>query len=345
MEKQRLFYLDFVRAIAVVLILLTHYNARFLIYYMSPAQPDKAIVTLYPFGIYIGDLGVSIFFIISGAALMYVYEQRLEIKTYIKRRFQSIYPMFWMAYGICFLWLFWLTKQVPNGSVPRTHFILTILGVDGYLSSKCSTYYLLGEWFLGCIILLYAVFPLLRKLFLKNQIVFWIVVLVMYFPFAIRDGIWGMPTSTILMVRIPELAFGMFFVSKIKKAKPWMWILGLIVLIITTVINPPLPNSIKTTYIGVAAFVVLTALAETVHSPMIQGVCKTISKYSYSIFLTHHVIIDNICNTFPMETMGLGQRYLLFGLCCSIIAFVSYMLYHFHEKVVTALRSNPIWFR
>lgn len=37
MKKERIFYLDFVRAIAVILILMTHYNAV----YLYVGQPDK----------------------------------------------------------------------------------------------------------------------------------------------------------------------------------------------------------------------------------------------------------------------------------------------------------------
>jgi len=62
------------------------------------------------FNIYIGDWGVSLFFIISGAALMYVYQEKLEYKRFYKKRFESLYPMFWMAYIIAFIGLFYLNK-------------------------------------------------------------------------------------------------------------------------------------------------------------------------------------------------------------------------------------------
>ena len=39
MQKQRIFYLDFVRAAATLLIVLTHYNALYL--YTNPQMPKK----------------------------------------------------------------------------------------------------------------------------------------------------------------------------------------------------------------------------------------------------------------------------------------------------------------
>ena len=86
MKKERLFYLDFVRAIAAVSIVLTHYNAC----YIWIWQESKVVLTSDIGGLYIGDWGVSLFIIISGAALMYVYEKKCDLKTFFKKRFLSI---------------------------------------------------------------------------------------------------------------------------------------------------------------------------------------------------------------------------------------------------------------
>ena len=78
MKKERLFYLDFIRTIATISILLTHFNAIYIFSY--PEQSDKAVITSRVFGLYIGDFGVSLFFIISGAALMYIYGEKMDLK-------------------------------------------------------------------------------------------------------------------------------------------------------------------------------------------------------------------------------------------------------------------------
>ena len=57
MKRERIFYLDFVRALAVFSIFLTHFNARYLYFYMTPEMPQNAILTLNPFNIYIGISG------------------------------------------------------------------------------------------------------------------------------------------------------------------------------------------------------------------------------------------------------------------------------------------------
>ena len=66
MRKERLFYLDFIRAIATVSIIMTHFNARYI--YAGAQYIYKAIISTTFFNIYIGDWGVSLFFIISSIA-------------------------------------------------------------------------------------------------------------------------------------------------------------------------------------------------------------------------------------------------------------------------------------
>ena len=139
MKKERIFYLDFVRAIAVILILMTHYNAV----YLYVGQPDKVFITAQIGNIYIGNFGVSLFFIISGAALMYVYDEKCELINFYKKRFLSIYPMFWIAYFIAFLYQFYVNKGIDL-TVPKRNILLTILGFDGYFAAGMPTFYIFG---------------------------------------------------------------------------------------------------------------------------------------------------------------------------------------------------------
>nr|WP_258323505.1 heparan-alpha-glucosaminide N-acetyltransferase domain-containing protein [Bifidobacterium indicum] len=88
-HKQRLFYLDWVRALATVLIVITHFN--------NPVLTNRPAFPNAPFGIYIRDLGVSQFLIISGAALMYTYEDEEHLD--LKRSFGSVSNRFTRCFG------------------------------------------------------------------------------------------------------------------------------------------------------------------------------------------------------------------------------------------------------
>ena len=84
--RKRVFYLDLVRALAAVLVVITHFNNPYL------HQAQKRHVFAYePFGVYIGNLGVSLFLIISGAALTMTYGgPRLDLRVFYWKRFKGI---------------------------------------------------------------------------------------------------------------------------------------------------------------------------------------------------------------------------------------------------------------
>ena len=66
MEKKRVFYLDFIRSLATLLIVLTHYNAIFI---YDIYRPDASAGPIWISNVYIGNIGVSLFLIISGLVL------------------------------------------------------------------------------------------------------------------------------------------------------------------------------------------------------------------------------------------------------------------------------------
>ena len=143
-RKPRLFYLDWVRGLSAILIVITHFNNPYLV--------EHPIFANSPFGIYIGSLGVSQFLIISGAALMYSHEdaEKLDLKEFYWKRCKSIFPMFWIAFIIANVYLFLRQGGIVAAQAPKYSVLLSVIGMDGYLSNAgIPTFYTLGEWFLG----------------------------------------------------------------------------------------------------------------------------------------------------------------------------------------------------
>ena len=216
MSKERVFYLDFIRAFSTLLIVLTHYNALF-IYNVN--RPSSAVITLNIGNVYIGALGVSLFLIISGAAMMYVYGDREKVnwKTFYYKRFVTIYPMFWLAYLAVASFTF-LEQKGINPFIPRKNFIFSILGFDTYLANfQIKTFCHVGEWFLGLIIFIYIAFPLLLKLIKQAPIILAISAIVIYSLSLItfKDESW---CGIFFTTRLPEFLFGMYFI-KYRKTK------------------------------------------------------------------------------------------------------------------------------
>lgn len=332
-KPQRLFYLDFIRAIAVFTIILTHYNALYI--YMEPQHLEKTILTVYPFGIYIGNLGVALFFIISGAALMYTYEKEtFSIKKFYIKRFTAIYPMWWIACILAFsYWLLTYKTANPWGA-ESWKILLTFIGFDQYFAHLTITFGIIGEWFLGCIILIYLIFPIVRYCIIKQPLATTVIVLTLYFYFIFFNP-WPLYTSVNIFVRFPEFIFGMLFV-KYRKNVDWKtFIIAIAILAITSWKNPGWSGDLKTTYIGIAFFVVLVYLARFFEkSKGTNYFCSKICKYSYAVFISHHLVIYEIGKKFDLANISYGNSVALFIVCCEISAIVAFALYHLHKLIV-----------
>ena len=152
-----------------------------------------------------------------------------------------------------------------------------------------------------------------------------IAVLILYLPLACHEWLPPFPSSKILFVRLPEFLFGMVFLDKIKRVKPWMLASAVIILILNTVLKPNLPESLQTTYVGISFFLVLAFVSKYLDRQPIRVICGSVSKYSYAVFLTHHFIIDQICSRFPMEKPdAVRQVYAVSSVpCCNLSCFLA----------------------
>jgi len=91
-EKVRLKYLDAIRTFAVLLIILVHFNNSLVDFGITIANNNYLIKDSFA-GWSLGTVGVSLFFVISGAALMVGYSDEFNIVMYLKKRLKSIYPL------------------------------------------------------------------------------------------------------------------------------------------------------------------------------------------------------------------------------------------------------------
>ena len=341
-KKERLFYLDFIRVIAVITILLTHYNALF-VYMWDETALKKVVLTWKVANLYIGDFGVSLFLIISGAALMYVYEEKMEAKNFYLKRFLNIYPMFWLAWFCTFLYTFYVNRGI-NQNIPKKNIILTILGMDGYLSSVFPTFYQVGDWFVGFIVIMYLIFPLLWLGIKKSPVVTGVIIGILYMISFIWYP-WRIPNCTFILIRLPEIFFGMYFVKSIKIVNWKVALVSFGVLMINTILSPSFDKNIQTTYIGIASFLLLVYISSKIKNLIIKRACRTLSKYSYAVFLTHHYIIYQIASKFDLNNITILESYLLFSLCCIIIAIFSKLLYEGNCHIVKAFQKqiNQYW--
>ena len=143
---------DFVRACSTIGIIIFHYFCHIKINKYTFLFVTKNEVW--------GALFVTVFFSISGMVLYHNYSTIHSLKTFYFKRWKSIFP----AYYLCFLYyylknVFYTKKVFYQGN--KLGFLFTIFGMDGYLGYLMKTYHLVGEWFLGAIIIIYLLYPLI----------------------------------------------------------------------------------------------------------------------------------------------------------------------------------------
>lgn len=335
MKKERLFYLDFIRAISTLLIVTTHYNAVF--FWGKPPETQlwsKLVTPANIFNVSSGNLGVSLFFIISGASMMYVYGQKdkIDLKKFFRKRFLNLYPMYWLAYIACFLFLFYVNKGFST-SVPHWRIIFTMIGFDGYLSTFTSTFYLLGEWFLGCIILVYLFMPFLIKMIKKKPFLTFMLSLLIYILLILFYN-FRLPLSVVVFTRLPEVIFGMLFVAYIKEVRLVYIVPSVLVLVVNTIVSPQFNESLQTTYVGVATFMVLVYISKFFKFSIFKNICSEVGKYSYAIFLVHHMVIIQITSKFNLDTLTPKNSYVLFLLCLSVTLVLAKVLFEVEKYLM-----------
>ncbi len=320
----RVFYLDFIRAFSIFLIIVFHFNVHTLQLQIS----DSAIFWMksrfeYPC---LAVLGISLFIILSGASLMLSSEERFGIKTFFKKRFLSIYPLFWVTYAATFLTLLLIHRGLPPAPHPWT-FLLTIIGFDGFLFYAIPNYYLIGEWFLGFIVIMYMIFPFVRYLFLKNAmftvllgIIITLLVAEFYHP---EMDVFHFP-----LFRLAEFVLGMSFVYFYTQPRGRLsvFLIAAAGLLFYFSINVKIPAPFNVVMQGISVFTLLAVISGLFDNSLFGKFISFISRYSFGAFLVHHVFFLQALHHVPGRHLTVLSTYLLFFVLLFIVYAMSFLL-------------------
>lgn len=323
-KKPRLFYLDFIRAVALVCILVIHFNATVTGYF---TYPSRLFGSVLPFGIYLGDFGSSLFFIVSGAALAYTAHTPLQPLAFYKKRAKAVYPMFWLAWAICFSLRFVRAPGYYAGAKTWT-LILTALGLDNFAVAAgwvSQDFACVGEWFLGSILFLYLLFPLLHWGLRRNAVLCAVAVACVFMPLHF-SGL----DARLVAIHVPEFLFGMAFVSFSAK-RQWLALGGSAGALALYALLPGslfADTKVLCALFAATAFVLLAKLSVPLgRLHPLTRVCSALSKYSYAVFLLHHVIILRLVQNFDLANLTRRDSALLFGVYLLATAAAAKTLY------------------
>ena len=170
--KEKKIYLDILRILAISMV----FNLHFVIV----LEQYHGVFFGFANGNW-GNVGTSLFFLISGNCLARNYGEKLEIGKFYKKRWLAIFPMFYVCYLlVLFGYMVILQNNVLAGLEPW-RFIYTLLGIDMYVVFKgVRTAALVGEWYTAIILVIYLLFPLLQFLYRKSKVLGTVLVFGLY---------------------------------------------------------------------------------------------------------------------------------------------------------------------
>ncbi len=319
--RKRIVAFDLICLFSCLCVSIVHFNAAVCGYNGTFLYPQNSLIPSFYIGgrVYLGGIGVSLFFMLSGARLMYTYK---DAKTFFIHRFKNIYPMFWIAHAVAtgfdFLYYKGMSTEKPWLR------IFSVLGMDGYLCSLGFIpfhYYKLGEWFLGCIILIYLLFPLLHAAAERHMIATAVCAGAIYIAFK------GKVSDQSFFLRIPEILFGMAFVKYDFNEKPLPLLAGCAgVFALAYLFRNQIYGLTLCIAFCVFLFALMVWIARSIQSDSVKSFMAVGAKLTYPVFLVHHWLISHLMDGFSPEWMGRQYVWMLFVIYTVLTLALAYAL-------------------
>lgn len=321
-----------------------------IIYYHMVAQlPVNGICTyadIWPFvaneNIQIGTFAVAVFFMLSGASLMYSTQGEFKTgKYYLKRYIRLLIPF----YVVTFMNYIVNAVRVRDlagvyvGGIPVWRWIFTILGMDEWVAMHGIVTFSrgIGEWFLGELIILSFLFPLFRWFMIKNQKAVMLVMTTLYLMIIFNYQSEVLIYMSIL-VKGYDFVLGMWLGLNWQKiSTKWMYITIPIVLIyLLCPIILPINEALRILLFAVAFLISFSCLENHLQDRKLS-VINWLSKYSYELFLVHHLVIYALTPHHPSFIEGINDILFLFAVELVIIFVIAIIAKFVSDKIISVL--------
>lgn len=300
--KKRIYCFDLLKIFSVLIVFMHHIMMD--LYVVHPMHNLKILDTLIirP-NMNLAMVACGLFILISGATLALSGREEEPIAFYKKRLLRVLIP-FYITYIIYFIIRALTYKTIfMYGGVPKWRFIFTIMGMDEYLSANgIRTFSLgIGEWFLGCIILCYLVYPFLFMAHKKNKYLTFAVMTVWFLFINFNYGKFNFTIVSHMnfLSQVYNFYLGIVLIDKdvLSKLKKWLLVITIPIILFFYFYMPNimLPDNIKTTIVLVALFITFYEMEDVISSfEWLKSFTVFFNKISLEIYLVHHFVIYQV---------------------------------------------------
>ena len=303
-EKQktsRLFALDLIRVIAMLFVVLYHFNIILLAAGID-GTPD--VFSMFGRNIAFGQVGVVLFFLLSGFVCHLSFDRKFqggrfwkECGRFYLKRWLSIVPMFYVGFLATYF-----ISQMQHGIRLDQRVIYNILTIDKYVELTCGTETVsnIGEWFTCILLFFYLVFPFFYLLKKKIGKYIFIAVIVFLRFFGVYFTEHGLGFFHAALQYLPTFLTGMLF-SEFMRNREMPLPAAIAGLAITVVVMfVPLPSDgVKGWFlvaaIGIGLFMLIAYIGQKLDNRMsekspVRDAIGLMSRYSFPAYLTHRLL-------------------------------------------------------
>lgn len=313
-QMKRVKYYDLLRIISFFLVTFFHMLSQLALCGICPME---RVAPFFQNGnAHIATLAVALFFMLSGAGLTLSARSGLSLGKYYKGRFLRLMIPFYLAVLLTCGVRLAATGRLPEvfyAGLPAWHFGFTVAGMDGWMSLYgVGTFYVgIGEWFLGELVVLTALFPLMRLAQERFPRTFFAACtgLYLWVAFHYRSAV---QMHEHILLKGYEFVLGMYF-AKYCRRFPGPCVVAAVLVTALFAFGPALPlnYALKITLLAAAVFVAFSGL-----EPLLQGrnlaFLVKLQAYTYPLFLVHHKVIYAMTSRFAPYYRGLLSIILLF---------------------------------
>lgn len=331
MKSKRLFQLDYLRGLVAVCICLYHIT-------IWKTGNELGSDTLFgKLGVY----GVTIFYILSGYTLAFVYQEvdflsRRQVKLFFMKRFLRIYPLLWFATLA--------TLIITESNYSWLKIFLNVSGLFGLFS--WDQYIATGAWSIGNELFFYLFFPLLmwlrsnaRKVFYLSGLLFFMGLFYQAFfqlnPIKPLSAQWSMYTSP--FVQIMAFYIGIAIQVIRLPQKQYVIIASLLFFLVLFALLPVSGNQIhlvvgwkRIVFVSLCSgFVLFLAHLSVEINYFFHNALNWLGEISYSVYLLHPICFKIWISLFKFTNLPVTYFW------STLLVFIflsSTIMYHFFEK-------------
>lgn len=324
-HHKRIYAFDFIKSICALGIICFHFGCH--------TKNLGWLVTLPNLTGSWGSVLVVVFFLISGA-LLYLHHNKIDsVWAFYKRRWIAIFPAFYLAYLFVFLERSLIYHSAIALRHPLKYYIFTVTGMDGYFFAwtQHHTYYILGEWFLGAIILAYLFYPVLLYLLNKNEFFTSSIVLILFILTYKQNMFAQGPFRNIFSI-IFSFYFGMLIMKHQIFLKQRISIVAFIFLLLFLLVPFQRDSTISAQVNGILLFFVLYGIGSKIITiSILKKFTIKLSNISYEIFLLQHVIILYMLKIWNPQSVFYALGWL--GLTIVRVIFAAFILHYLVKQI------------